>query len=627
METIDKYTDYKKKDVLGKVPEHLWYDWLARAPEADRADEVFMKKLVVRRGECLRFAPDSLRSDREVVLKAAKDCPSAIAYASETLQNDRRFVKQAVNLNSGVIQYVKDRFRNDRGIALLAVRKDGRNIAFLSEALQNDIDVIEASLGGNLYNLRYASDKVRDNKEIAMKALAQYGHVLEYLPERLRADKDVVTAAVSSAWNALGFALGGLRGDRDVVFAAVRHSGYALPFASDQLRDDKEIVLTAMETYEGDVLQYASERLRDDKETVLSAVRRCEYSISSASDRLRHDKDVILAVLEAYPGQFENLPEDVQENLDYILFGLESVARHLPDPEDYSFFDDATSEYYSDFEQAEDDFLDILESIPREVLREDPALNDRVCRLAVEMNDAHYNEGNFPYEEVHDRLVRRIEALFEENDIPVRPILREAIQALDKEREKKNEDKYSHLDPEQRLFYENLDRYEKIVGRSVLTYGAEQNRDYLSPGGSFVRNCMQSFVKDLVYAQGGLYHESERWDDDDYKVDLDKAYAEIRARLSPKIRVVRRAYEFYYSENIIVDVTDDIHLILVRAVPLKIMRIWVNKVDSEHEHGKWLAPDGLGEFCDMVEHISDIYGEYGEIAGQRAAELRERFGL
>ena len=67
--------------------------------------------------------------------------------------------------------------------------------------------------------------------------------------------------------------------------------------------------------------------------------------------------------------------------------------------------------------------------------------------------------------------------------------------------------------------------------------------------------------------------------------------------------------------------------VVVRAVPLKIMRIWVNKVDSEHEHGKWLAPDRLGEFCDMVEHISDIYGEYGEIAGQRAAELRERFGL
>ena len=626
METIDKYTDYEKKDVIGKVPEHLWYAWLERAPEEDKADEVFMKKIIVRRGECLRFAPDSLRADRDIVLKAAKNCPSAFLYASDELRNDRKLTKQAVNLNSGVIQYVKEEFRSDKGIGLLAVRKDGGNIAFLSEELQNDVDVIEASLGGNLYHLRYASEKVRGNREIAMKALSQYGSVLEYLPERLRADKDVVTAAVGSAWNALGFASEDLRGDRDVILAAVRHDGYALQFASDKLKDDKEIVLTAIGKYEGDVLEYASERLKDDKETVLSAVGRCEYSIGYASERLRHDADVIFAVLKAHPGQFENLPEDVQENLDYILFGLESIVRHLPDPEDYSFFDDAPSEYYRDFEQAEDDFLDIFESIPREVLREDPALNDRVCRLALQIHDAYYKEGNYPYEEVHDRLVRRVEALFEENDVPLRPILKKAIEALDKEQGEKDEAKYGDLDPEERLFYENLDRYEKIVVKSVLKYGPEGERDYLSPGGGFVGNCMHSFVKDLVYARRGLYHETGRWDDDN-EVDLDKAYEEIRARLSPKIRVVREASEFYYSENITVDVTDSIHLILVRAVPLKIIQIWVNKMDSEHEHGKWLAPDRLLEFCSMVEHIVGIYGAYEKIAVQRAAELREKFGL
>ena len=142
-----------------------------------------------------------------------------------------------------------------------------------------------------------------------------------------------------------------------------------------------------------------------------------------------------------------------------------------------------------------------------------------------------------------------------------------------------------------------------------------------------MQNCMLSFVKGLVYAQPGLCHDSGLWDDDDYEVDLDKAYEEIRARLSPKIRVVRNACESFYSENITVDVTGDIHLILVRAVPLKIMQIWVDKVDSEHEHGKWLAPDRLSEFCGMVEHINEIYGRYEKTAAQRAAELRDRFGL
>ncbi len=561
------------------------------------------------------------------VLKAVKNCPSAFVYASDRLRNDRKFVRQAVNANAEVIKYVSDRFRNDKGIALLAVRVDREVFSSLPEEIQSDADVAEAYLGGKPFELKNAPEKVRDNKVLAIKILSVYGSMLKYVSERLRADKDVVTAAAGSAWDALGYAAEELRADRDVVLAAVGHDGYALQFASDELKDDKETVLTAIGTYEGNVLEDASERLKDDKDTVLAAIKRCEYSIGSASERLRHDNDVILAVLDAHPGQFENLPEDVQENLDFILFGLESVVKHLPDPENYSFFADSTSEYYSDFAQAEEDFLDIFESIPPEALRSAPDLNDRVSRLAARLNDAYYKEGNYLFEDVHDGFIRRMEALYEEYDIPIRPVLKETIEALRKESKRKKDEKYKDLDPEERLFYENLNRYEMIVGKSVQKYGAEEERDYLSPGGGFVRYCMQSFVKDLVYSRRGLYHESELWSDDDYEVDLDKAYEEISARMSPKVRAVRRTLESYYSENIIVDVTDDIHLLLVRAVPLKIMEIWVDKIDSEHEHGKWLSPDRLGGFSDMVAHICDIYEKYEALALQRAAELREKLGV
>ena len=626
METIEKYTDCKKEDVIRKVPEDLWCDWLAQAPDGDRADEAFMKKLVLRRGECLRFAPDPLRSDQSTVLKIVKSCPSAIVYASEELQNDRKFIKQAVNLNAEVIKYVSERFRNDKGLALLAVRVDREIFSSLTEEMQSDADVAEAWLGGKPFKLKNAPEIVRDNKAFAIKTLSTYGDRLKDVSERLRADKDVVTAAVGSAWNALGYAAKELQADRDVVLAAVGHDGYALQFASDKLRDDKEILLTAIETYEGDVLEYASDRLKDDKETVLSAVRRCEYSIGFASERLRHDKDVILAVLDAHPGQFENLPEDVQEDLDFILFGLESVVKHLPDPENYSFFEDSTSEYYADFDQAEEDFLDIFESIPPEALKSDPELNDRVSRLAAELNGAYYKEGNYPFEDVHDGFIRRVEALYEENDIPLSPVLEEAVDALRRESERKKDGKYKDLGPEDRLFYETLDRYEKTVGGSAVRFGREGEREYLDPAGGFVKNCMTSFIKDLVYSTDGLYRDSELWEDDGYEVDLDKAYEEIRARLSPEITVVKN-HDSYYSENVTVDVTDGIRLILVRSVPLKILEIWVNKVDPGREHGKRLSPDRLGEFCDTVGHIRDIYGKYEELVLRRAAEIREKLGL
>ena len=626
METIEKYTDCKKEDVIRKVPEDLWCGWLAQASDGDRADETFMKKLVLRRGECLRFAPDSLRSDQRTILKIVKSCPSAIVYASEELQNDRKFIKQAVNLNAEVIKYVSERFRNDKGLALLAVRVDREIFSSLTEEMQSDADVAEAWLGGKPFKLKNAPEIVRDNKAFAIKTLSTYGDRLKDVSERLRADKDVVTAAVGSAWNALGYAAKELQADRDVVLAAVGHDGYALQFASDKLRDDKEILLTAIETYEGDVLEYASDRLKDDKETVLSAVRRCENSIGFASERLRHDGDVIRAVLDEHPGQFENLPEDVQEDLDTILFGLESVVRNLPDPENYTFFEDSTSEYYADFDQAEEDFLDIFESIPPEALKNDPELSDRVSRLAAELNGAYYKEGGYPYEDVHDGFIRRIEVLYGEYDIPLSPVLKEAVYALRRESERKKDGKYKDLSPEERLFYENLDRYEKSVGGSAVRFGAEGEREYLDPAGGFVKNCMTSFIKDLVYSTDGLYRDSELWEDDGYEVDLDKAFKEIRARLSPEINVVKN-HDSYYSENITVDVTDGIRLILVRALPLKILEIRVNKVDSGRERGKRLSPDRVGPFCDTVGHIRDIYGKYEELAERRAAEIREKLGL
>ena len=92
METIEKYADCKKEDVIRKVPEDLWCDWLGQASEEDRADEAFMKKLVLRRGECLKFASDPLRSDQSTVLKIVRCCSSAFVYASDGLRNDRKFI-------------------------------------------------------------------------------------------------------------------------------------------------------------------------------------------------------------------------------------------------------------------------------------------------------------------------------------------------------------------------------------------------------------------------------------------------------------------------------------------------------------------------------------------------------
>ena len=624
MYSEENFLSAKKEEVYEKVPIYLWTDWIEHASEEDRNDVGFMRKLVAHRGECLRLAPDVLKSDRKIVMNAIKDFDYAIVFASEELQNDREFVKQALQARPGVIQYVKERFKNDRELALIVVRKYGAYIEDLSEELQRDPKVINAALGQNMANLRYMSELVRDNREVVLQAVSQSGHMLEYVSDRLRADKEVVLAAVPSAWNALSFALGGLNKDRDVVLAAVQGSGSALQFASEELKDDREIVLAAVENH-GAAYSYASDALHDDKELALLALKNCDYAFYSVSERLKRDRDVIAAALRISPQLFEVLPEELQTDPEIILFALETIAGNMPDSDNYSFFGDGTSEYYDAFKDAEEVFLDVAAKIPADRMKSDPALTEKLCALAITATEAYDDEADDPHGEDHDRLIFRFKGYLDEKGITASPALEEAVAAAEAELFHLNP--YDELEPEERLLHQNADWYDWYVDKMVREFGAESYREYLSPGGNYVRFCMVSFVKDLARSWPGLFHDYERWKDRDYEVDLDLVYEEIKGRLASKMEVKRAAYEYYYSEYVGIAVNGDIFFRLVRSAPLRILDLWVNQFDSEHEHGIWVAPDRLDRFCEMAEYVHDNYGRFSEMAEERAAKLREKYGL
>ena len=136
---------------------------------------------------------------------------------------------------------------------------------------------------------------------------------------------------------------------------------------------------------------------------------------------------------------------------------------------------------------------------------------------------------------------------------------------------------------------------------------------------------MEKFVKEIIKNWEGRYHYDELWEDDEYEVNLDSVYEEISRRLSSKMKVVRAAYEYYYSENVNVTVNDKIYFKLVRDCPLKILELWVNNYNSDLERGFWIAPDRLNVFCDMAEYIHDNYGRFEERAKERAIKLKEEF--
>ena len=96
---------------------------------------------------------------------------------------------------------------------------------------------------------------------------------------------------------------------------------------------------------------------------------------------------------------------------------LETIARCLPKFEDYGEFGDGTSEYYGIFEDYEETFSDLVESIPIDQLKREPELVEKICRLVGEVDRDYYDEGSNPYEDSHERLLDIIKKYFEKNDV------------------------------------------------------------------------------------------------------------------------------------------------------------------------------------------------------------------
>ena len=423
-----EYLDYPKKDVIEQVPELWWEDWLEEASKEDKSDLEFVKKLISRRGECLEHAPEILRSDRKTVLKAIQDYSYAINYASEELRNDKEFILEGIKKNSKLFEDIDEKFRDDRDVAIAAIKKRIYNYEHISERLKRDRDIIETVMADNVYYLRYAPADVLEDKELAMRIVSERGDMLQYLPESMRADKEIVMTAVSTKGAcaaaeyglggiALSHALGGLNCDREVVLAAVRFCGLALMCASDELKDDRELVLIAVQNY-GKALDSASKRLQDDREIVCLAIKNSGNAYCFASERLRKDREIIMAAFESAGIEIiASIPEDVFCDIDFKIFLLEAIARFLPKFEDYGEFGDGTSEYYGIFEDYEETFSDIVESIPMEQLKSEPELVEKICRLAVDVDRDYYDEGSNPYEDSHERLPGILKEYFEENGI------------------------------------------------------------------------------------------------------------------------------------------------------------------------------------------------------------------
>lgn len=300
----------------------------------------------------LKFLPDPLKEDNEIVLASIENDPFAFLYASEKMRNDENtvlfairqfkdkgyqslsvvfspvgttliqskdFFLKAIEISDACFNCGPDECKKDRSFCLEAVRSNGLVLKWLSSELRKDLEIVLTAIENNPKAFFYSLLDLNQHLEAIKPAVKKNNTLLEFIPPSIirehfkedlfayidrfpralsnkcffdfRDDKEVVSYALSKSAEAILDVSKRLKRDREVALIAVRSDGKTIRQLNDFF-DDKEIVMTAIRNSKNTKVRpfaYASDALRDDFEVAELALQYDPLLFHCLSPRLQRD--------------------------------------------------------------------------------------------------------------------------------------------------------------------------------------------------------------------------------------------------------------------------------------------------------------------------------------------------
>ncbi len=195
---------------------------------------------------------------------------------------------------------------------------------------------------------------------------------------------------------------------------------------------------------------------------------------------------------------------------------------------------------------------------------------------------------------------------------------------------------------------EKLDLYVPLLLKhDSVSYAKE----FLQPGGEYVRFAVKEFIRELVWE---LIKPVGEWTKDPVYIDLDPIYETVKGELAEHFEVRHGLIGYIFSEFVSVKINDILSFKLIRghhAFSIVGIRVdgfwddddsyWMGAV-AEETNDELLAcrstgdcevssayffPDQTKKFCRVAEYIYDNIGRYLEMAEEKAKEQREKYHL
>ncbi len=180
---------------------------------------------------------------------------------------------------------------------------------------------------------------------------------------------------------------------------------------------------------------------------------------------------------------------------------------------------------------------------------------------------------------------------------------------------------------------------------------ANDAREFLKPGGAYVRFAVKEFMKELLFE---LIRPVGEWTKDPYYIDMDPIYKTVKKELAEHFDVRHGLEGYIFSEFVYVKINDILSFDLLRghhAFSTVGIRVNGSEDDDDSDWMGYVAektndellmcqatgdcercsayffPDQTVQFCRVAEYVYDNIDRFTQMAEEKALEERKKYDL
>lgn len=231
---LKKDKDFILKTIHSNITASKNYKML---PPELQNDEKFVKKLIQKNGFILKYVPDSMKANREIVELAIKNHAYAFRHASKQL-------------------------REDENLLLLAL-SDPENLQYTSKKLQDREDIIiylfsqiqkQEMTSGETEAIKFASPRLRKDKKFIEKLMSFDNNVFMHCDDEVKKDPLLLAKALQNVkkidttdpqrLTCLG-----------ILIPLLRENSFYIKYATQEIQNNKSVVLEILKSLPSDKIK------------------------------------------------------------------------------------------------------------------------------------------------------------------------------------------------------------------------------------------------------------------------------------------------------------------------------------------------------------------------------------